>query len=77
MIIEIERVIMADIESEPSVNATDIGVQLSKKKLFMPRQTISVFGVVRSDDQRKKVIRIVERHAGDRYDVSTDDLKVK
>ena len=34
MIIEIERVIMADIESEPSVNATDIGVQLSKKKLF-------------------------------------------
>ena len=77
MEIGIERIIMDDIASDPLINATDIGVQATKKKLFVKRQTISVFGVVRSEDQREKVIRIVERHAGDRFDVSSEDLKVK
>ena len=77
MVIEIERIIMDNIESDPTINATDIGVQIEKKRLFARRKTIAVFGVVHSEEQKGKVVRIVEKHAGDRYDVSIDGLKVK
>jgi hypothetical protein len=75
---DIERFIMADLENEPLVDAAKIGVEIRKAKgLFNRRQILHIFGTVASEDARKKAVQIVEKQAGDMYDVSSDELKVK
>jgi len=75
---DIERFIMADLENEPLIDAAKIGVEVRKGKgLFNRRQVLHVFGSVASDEARNKALKIVEKQAGDIYDVSGEGLHVK
>lgn len=75
---DIERFIMADLENEPMVDAAKLGVEVRKAKgLFNRRQVLHIFGSVHSEEAKQKALRIVEKQAGDMYDVNSEDLKVK
>jgi osmotically-inducible protein OsmY len=75
---DIERFIMADLENEPMVDAAKIGVEVRKGKgLFNRRQVVHVFGTVASEEAKQKAVKIVEKQAGDIYDVSAEALHVK
>jgi hypothetical protein len=75
---DIERFIMADLENEPLVDAAKLGVEVRKAKgLFNRRQVLHIFGSVHSEEAKQKALRIVERQAGDVYDVVSEDLHVK
>jgi hypothetical protein len=65
---DLSRIILEDIRSYE--NTPDVGVEIAKGKgLFNRRKVIRVFGAVRSEAVKEKVSEIVEKHAGDRYDV--------
>jgi len=75
---DIERFIMADLENEPMVDATKIGVEVRKTKgLFKRRLVLHISGSVHSEEAKQKALRLVEKQAGDTYDVVADDLHVK
>jgi hypothetical protein len=59
------------------LDATDLGVEIRKGKgLFNRRKVVDVFGAVRTQPDHDAVLRVVERHAGDNFDV-TDSLAVR
>lgn len=75
---DIERFILADLENEPLVEAAKLGVEVRKGKgLFNRRQVLHVFGSVATEEGKKAALRIVERQAGDLYDISAEGLHVK
>jgi len=75
---DIERFIMADLENEPMVDAAKLGVELRKGKgLFNRRQVLHIFGTIASEEAKQRALRILEKQAGDIYDVSSEGLHVK
>ncbi len=72
---DIQRFIMADLESESGIDAGKIGVEITRGKgLFNRRKVLHLFGHVASEDDKTRVGRIAERQVGDRYDLSNDLL---
>ena len=68
--------IMAEIESDPTINAKDISLDMTAKGFLKRRKTLNVHGKVWSAAEKDRVMKIVQREAGDNYDVS-DKLAVK
>ncbi len=73
---DITKAIMADIESDATINITDICLDESAKGFFKKRRTLSVHGKVKSVDQKDRIMKLVEKHAGDAYAI-VDKLSVK
>jgi DNA polymerase III delta subunit len=73
---DVTQAIMREIESDPTINATDILLDLESKGLFKKRKTLHIRGAVHSVDQKGKVVQIAQRHAGDECEV-VDHLVVK
>jgi len=72
---DISRVLLDEIHTYE--NTPDVGVEVTKGKgLFNRRKVIHVFGAVSSDAVKQKVGQIVQKHAGDIYDVS-NELRVR
>ena len=72
---DIRSVIVEEIESDPLLKATDIGIEVSAKGFIKRRKAIRVFGAVHSQDAKSMILRIVRRHAGDNFDVM-DEIAV-
>ena len=68
--------IMAEIESDPTLNAKDISLDMTSKGFLKRRKTLNVHGTVGSTAEKDRVMKIVQREAGDNYDIS-DKLAVK
>ena len=72
---EISEIILSEIEGS-GIDASDLGVEIQRGKgFFNRRKVLNVFGGVRSEPDHHAVLRVVERHAGDNYDV-TDSVAV-
>ena len=75
---EISEIILSEIEGS-GIDASDLGVEIQRAKglfSFNRRKVLNVFGAVRSEPDHHAVLRVVERHAGDNYDV-TDSVAVR
>jgi hypothetical protein len=72
---DISRVLLDEIRTYE--NTPDVGVEITKGKgLFARRQVIHVFGAVRSETVKAKIGELVQKHAGDSFDIS-NELRVK
>ena len=74
---EISEIILSEIEGS-GIDASDLGVEVQRGKGlfgFNRRKILNVFGAVHSEPDHQAVLRMVERHAGDNYDV-TDSVAV-
>jgi hypothetical protein len=67
---------MAEIESDPTINAKEICLDMTSKGFLKRRKTVNVHGTVKSTAEKDRVMKIVQREVGDNYDVS-DKLAVK
>jgi hypothetical protein len=67
---------MAEIESDPTFNAKDISLDMTSKGFLKRRKTLNVHGTVASTAEKDRLMKIVQREAGDNYDVS-DKVVVK
>jgi hypothetical protein len=61
--------IMAEIESDPTINAKEINLDITSKGFLKRRMIINVNGAVESAAEKDRVMKIVQREAGDNYDV--------
>jgi hypothetical protein len=68
--------IMAEIEADPTINATEIRLDVTSKGFLMRRKALNVHGSVKSTAEKDRIMSIVQREAGDNYDVM-DKLAVK
>ena len=68
--------IMAEIESDPTINAKEVSLDMTSKGFLKRRKTLNVHGTVKSTAEKDRVMKIVQREAGDNYDV-TDKLAVE
>jgi len=66
---DITQTIMAEIEADPAIKATDIGLDIESRGLLKKKKFLHVRGAVHSQDQVDRVEKIVQRHAGDSYEV--------
>ena len=72
---EISEIILSEIEGS-GIDASDLGVEIQRGKgLFNRRKVLNVFGAVHTEPDHQAVLRVVQRHAGDNYDV-TDSVAV-
>jgi hypothetical protein len=67
--------IMAALESDPTIDAREISLDISSKGFLKRRKLLNVNGMVKSTAEKARVVGIVQRQAGDNYDV-TDKLVV-
>ena len=68
--------IMAEIESDPTIDAKEVCLDITSKGFLKRRKTMNVHGAVKSPAEKDRVMRIVQREVGDNYDVA-DNLAVK
>jgi hypothetical protein len=72
---DISRVLLDEIRTYE--NTPDVGVEITKGKgLFSRRKVIHVFGAVSSETVKAKINELVQKHAGDAFDIS-NELRVK
>jgi len=62
--------IMSEIESDPEINAKEICLDVSSKGLLRKSRTLHVNGMVESGAEKKRVLEIVKKHAGENYEVA-------
>jgi hypothetical protein len=74
--VDIINKIMAEVESDPTTNAKEICLDITSKGFLKRRKTLNVHGSVKSAAEKDRVMKIVQREAGDNYDV-VDKLAVK
>ncbi len=73
---DIIRMIMRDVEDDPSIKSHDISYEAHSKGLFRKRRFIRIFGSTDSELSKGKVQRVAEHHSGDNYDV-VNELAVR
>ena len=61
--------IMAEIESDPTINAKEINLDMQSKGFLKRRRILNVNGMVESTAERDAIMKLVKRQAGDNYDV--------
>ena len=57
---DIKKTIIADIAADPAISARGISLEVSRKIL-------RVYGMVPSGAHKDRVLKLVQRHAGDHY----------
>ncbi len=65
-VIDITKRVMADIESDPEIDAWDIMLEESGRG-FTKKKTLRVSGVVSDGAQKDRLLKLVQRRAGDSY----------
>ena len=73
---DIVKTIMAEIETDLTIKAMDICLDIESKGLFKKRKSLHIHGAVHSQDQMDRVVKIVKHHAGESFDV-VDHLSIK
>ncbi|HUI69856.1 MAG TPA: hypothetical protein VL354_05000 [Spirochaetia bacterium] len=62
--------IMAEFESDPMIHAKSLNIVLGSKGFLRRRKVLNVFGTAESAAEKDRAVRIVQRQAGDGYDVA-------
>ena len=57
---DIKKTIIADIAADPAISARGISLEVS-------RRILRVYGMVPSGAHKDRVLKLVQRHAGDHY----------
>jgi hypothetical protein len=68
--------IIREIESDPTINAKEVCLDMESKGFLKRRKALNVHGTVAFLAEKDRVMTIVNREAGDNYDVE-DRLSVK
>ena len=61
--------IMAEFESDPLIHAKSLNLIVGSKGFLKRRKTLEVLGTTESAAEKERAIKIVQRQAGDVYDV--------
>jgi hypothetical protein len=61
--------IMAEIESDPLINAKEITLDIQSKGFLKRTKILNVNGLAESIAERDAVMKLVQHHAGDNYEV--------
>ena len=61
--------IMAEFESDPTIYAKSLNVVASSKGFLKKRRILHIYGTVESAAEKERAMKIVQRQAGDNYDV--------
>ena len=62
--------IMAEFESDPMIHAKTLNIVLGSKGFLGRRKVLNVFGTAESAAEKERAVKIVQRQAGDGYDVA-------
>jgi len=62
--------IMAELESDPMIQAKSLNLVVGAKGFLKRRKTLDVFGTAESPAEKARAMAIVHRQAGDNYDVA-------
>ena len=66
---DLSETILSDLSGQ-NIDTSHLGVEVRRAKgLFNRRQLLDVFGAVRSETEKRAVLRVATRHAGDDYEV--------
>jgi hypothetical protein len=61
--------IMAEFESDPTINAKSLNLVMTSRGFLKRRRILNVYGTVESATEKDRAMKIVQRQAGDNYDV--------
>lgn len=61
--------IMAELESDPMIHAKSLNLVVGSKGFLKRRKTLEVLGTTDSTAEKDRAMKIVQRQAGDNYDV--------
>ena len=62
--------IMSEIESDPEIDAKSISLAEQSQGLFNKRKILRINGIVDSRGENERILQIVRKHAGNRYDIA-------
>ena len=62
--------IMSEIEADLTIDAKEINLVITSKGFLKRRKILSVFGEVQSAAEKKRVLEIVNKQAGNTFDVA-------
>lgn len=61
--------IMAEFESDPTIHAKSLNLVVGSKGFLKRRKILNVYGTTESAAEKDRAMKIVQRQAGDSYDV--------
>ena len=61
--------IMAEFESDPLIHVKSLNLVVGSKGFLKRRKTLNVYGTAESTAEKERAMKIVQREAGDGYDV--------
>lgn len=61
--------IMAELESDPTINAKSLNLVVASSGFLKRRKILNVYGTTESKVEKERAMSIVQRQAGDTYDV--------
>jgi len=67
--VDIVDKIMAEFESDPLIHAKSLNLVVGSKGFLRRRKILEVLGTTESAAEKERAIKIVQRQAGDGYDV--------
>ena len=62
--------IMAEFESDPLIHAKSLNLVVASKGFMKKRKILNVYGTTESATEKERAMKIVQRQAGDNYDVA-------
>jgi hypothetical protein len=62
--------IMAELESDPAIDAKSLNLVLTSKGFLKRRKILNVHGTTESAAEKERAMKIVQRQVGDTYDVA-------
>ena len=62
--------IMAEFESDPTINAKSLNLVVASKGFLKRRKILNIYGTTESAAEKDRAMQIVKRQAGDNYDVA-------
>jgi hypothetical protein len=62
--------IMAELESDPMIHAKSLNLVLGSRGFLSRRKILNVFGMAETSGEKDRALKIVQRQAGDNYDIA-------
>ncbi len=73
---DLQSMVMRVIENDPTIDSTDVIIEIKTMGFLKKRKIIHLAGSVKSETEKKKAMQVVAHFAGDNYDV-VNDLVIK
>ena len=69
--------IMAELEADPTIKAKSLNLVMTSKGFLKRGKILTVYGTVESANEKDRVMKIVQRQAGDNYVVAEKIVVIK